>query len=120
MANKTRSANAVSAGELRAWVLLLTADSAAYGWELTSRMREHGVKPDQAAIYRTLYALEAEGFVRAEWGPAASGPARRNYTITASGRRELDQRADQMAERRRTLTRFLRLYRSVASSPGPD
>lgn len=103
----------VAPGELRAWLLLLAREDASYGWELKNRMLGFGVDADQAAIYRALHALEADGLVTAGWGRTVNGPARRIYTITASGRRELDQRAAELAQRRRTLTRFLRLHRSL-------
>lgn len=42
-------------------------------------------------IYRTLRRLESEGLLRSTQQPSARGPSRRVYSLTAAGRRELQE-----------------------------
>lgn len=75
-------------------------------------MRDLGVWVDGPTLYRALRALEEDGVVRSQWELGVTGPERKVYSITESGRRELDERAKAFAERRRVLSRFLKLHRS--------
>ena len=45
---------------------------------------------EPGALYRTLRKLEDAGCVASSWGKSVSGPRRRLYQLTATGRRELD------------------------------
>lgn len=45
--------------------------------------------PKGGSLYPALGRLEDAGFVSTQWLPGPSGPARRSYSITDAGRREL-------------------------------
>ena len=47
--------------------------------------------PDMTGLYRLLKDMEAHGLVTASWDLSGSGPARRLYTLTRSGRACLDR-----------------------------
>lgn len=49
---------------------------------------------DSGIIYRTLRRLEAAGRVRSAWETPGPGPARRIYTLTASGLQHLGEWAE--------------------------
>jgi PadR family transcriptional regulator, regulatory protein PadR len=44
----------------------------------------------QGSMYPALERLLGKGFVKAKWGKSPTGRRARYYTITASGRRQLD------------------------------
>lgn len=46
--------------------------------------------PKGGSLYPALARLEEAGFVSTEWLPGPSGPARRIYSLTAAGARELE------------------------------
>ena len=58
----------------------------AYGYQLTQRLAESGMPEcDSGTVYRTLRQLEKSGFVSSFWDTSESGPARRMYSLTATG-----------------------------------
>ncbi len=99
------------ANVLRAWLLLLLRGRPAHGYEMSRRLLEHGVKVDNAGIYRTLRELEADSCVSSEWKPSADGgPRKRVYKLTRRGRRRLSGTAKEMAEAKAAFDRFLTVY----------
>jgi DNA-binding PadR family transcriptional regulator len=42
--------------------------------------------PDSAGLYRTLRAMEAEGYLCSDWETEGTGPARRVFSLTREGR----------------------------------
>jgi len=64
-----------------------------YGIAREIERRSHGaVVLREGTLYPTLYGLEQQGMVTADWQPAPSGPKRRVYRITEEGLAELDAR----------------------------
>ena len=63
-----------------------------HGFELTRWLGEHSgaaFELDEAAVYQSLYRLEALRLVAAEWGVSEKGRRARYYRITTSGREHL-------------------------------
>lgn len=57
-----------------------------YGYDLVVHIRTHcGLEVSDGTLYAILARLKAEGFVKHRWEHAASGPARKYYSLTASG-----------------------------------
>ena len=58
----------------------------AYGYQLAHQLLEAGLPEfDSGTVYRTLRQLEKSGLVSSFWDTSQSGPARRMYTLTATG-----------------------------------
>lgn len=73
-------------------LLLLLTESAGHGYELMERLRPLGFDwGGPGPIYRELRSLEEGGFVASSWFVGQSGPGRRVYEITPSGREALDR-----------------------------
>lgn len=69
-----------------------------YGYEIAECLPQYALtdaRIEGAALYRTLRTLETNGYVRSSW-EAANGPARRNYSLTPSGHRHLQEWAELM------------------------
>lgn len=47
------------------------------------------LRVEQGSLYPALYRLEAEGYIRAEWGVSENNRKARFYELTATGRKQL-------------------------------
>ena len=75
-------------------LLGLLAQSPASGWDLKRRLAEdpaRGWDADLSQIYPALQRLLRGGFVSLKRRRSPEGPPRREYRVTASGRRELKE-----------------------------
>ena len=91
--------------------LLVLRGGARHGYELRDDVAALvGDHADVANLYRLLRQLELEGIVRSRWNTAGSGPARRMYQLTQSGRRLLDQWVDAVRNLELTTHAFLAAY----------
>ena len=83
------------AGELRLVLLKLIADEPRHGYELMKaieELTEGGYSPSPGTLYPTLSLLEDEDAIR----PVADDDTRKAYEATASGRTELEERAEEV------------------------
>ena len=70
---------------------ILKEKKRSYGYEIAECLARYALTDatiEGAALYRTLRALEANGYVSSTWD-AGDGPARRNYSLTRSGHAHL-------------------------------
>ncbi len=91
---------------------LLATDRAHYGYEFMEEAAHFAITDahiDAAVIYRTLRALEQNGFVISSWAPGASGPARRLYEVTPAGLEHLKRWAVVVDQRGRAMVYFAQL-----------
>ena len=51
------------------------------------------LKVEEGALYPALHRLEVRGLLRAEWGTSENNRRAKYYTLTARGRRELEEEA---------------------------
>jgi PadR family transcriptional regulator PadR len=65
---------------------------------------------EQGSLYPALYRLEAQGWIKAEWGVSDNNRKARFYELTAAGRRQLTHEADQ----------WRRLVGAIGSILGPE
>ncbi len=64
-----------------------------HGWGIANRIRQmsrDGLNASQGSLYPALHRLELGGEVRSEIKPSENNRKARVYTITAAGRRRLD------------------------------
>lgn len=70
-----------------------------YGYAIVSRLREAGFDGlAEGTVYPALTRLENAGFLHSYLRPSGSGPARKYYAISESGRSELSVRARAWAD----------------------
>src|ERR1039457_4265212 len=75
---------------LASWLLLLLRSWNAHGYQLIQTLTAMGLGlVDPATVYRTLRQLEEEGLITSAWDAAATGPARRVYTLSEAGEQYL-------------------------------
>src|SRR3979490_179736 len=55
------------------------------------QMSKEILRVEQGSLYPALYRLEAEGWIRAEWGVSENNRKARYYKLTATGRTQLSE-----------------------------
>lgn len=79
-------------GSLEGIVLAILADRAAYGYEITARLRDQGFADiAEGTIYALLVRIEQKGLVDVEKVPSEKGPPRKVYSINRTGRAQLTE-----------------------------
>ena len=53
------------------------------------QMSQEILRVEQGSLYPALYRLEAEGWIKAEWGVSENNRKARYYKLTAAGRKQL-------------------------------
>lgn len=86
-------------GTLEYCVLALLSTGATYGFDLSRRLAEDGVlMSSEGTLYPLLGRLRDRGAVETSWEPSQSGPPRRYYQITPSGRVALEDFRERWGE----------------------
>ena len=79
-------------GTLEGIVLAILSVQAAYGYEITARLREQGFSDiAEGTVYALLVRIEQKGFVDVEKIPSEKGPPRKVYSLNARGQDYLDE-----------------------------
>ena len=77
-------------GTLEGIVLAILADRPAYGYEITSRLRDEGFADiAEGTVYALLVRIEQRGLVDVEKVPSEKGPPRKVFTLNDRGRADL-------------------------------
>ena len=85
-------------GVLELAILSVIANGETYGYEILSTLEAAGLNGvGDASVYGTLRRLEQAGHLSARLQASDSGPARKYYSLTADGRRELSAGAETWA-----------------------
>ncbi len=83
----TESSEGLPRRFLGAFLLLsLQRESTSYGYELCETVKSLGLPVDLAAVYRALRTMQQRDLVTSKWVDSVSGPDRRLYSLTESGR----------------------------------
>ncbi|MDO3380329.1 PadR family transcriptional regulator [Geoalkalibacter halelectricus] len=91
-------------------LFLLRKKGGSYGYELAKDLQAHALTDatiEKGALYRTLRALEENGYVVSNWETAGAGPARRHYRLTPSGIRHLDEWAEVLDNLAQAMKQFV-------------
>ncbi|CAM5694802.1 hypothetical protein SMICM304S_09125 [Streptomyces microflavus] len=89
---QARAAAQLRKGVLEYCVLALMRDRPRYGVELLQALEESGaLATSQGTVYPLLSRLRRDDLVTTTWQESASGPPRRYYALTDSGRAALDE-----------------------------
>ena len=57
------------------------------------RLSDDVLRVEEGALYPALHRLEVRGLLRSEWGVSENNRRAKYYSLTASGRRELEREA---------------------------
>ena len=79
-------------GTLEGIVLAILSTRAAYGYEITARLRDEGfVDIAEGTIYAVLVRIERRKLVNVEKVPSDKGPPRKVYSLNDRGRQQLEE-----------------------------
>ena len=79
-------------GTLEGIVLASLSGRPAYGYEITSWLRDQGFADiAEGTVYALLVRVEQRGLVDVERVPSEKGPARKVYSLNASGQDYLEE-----------------------------
>ena len=81
-----------------------------HGWGITERISqwsEQVLQLGQGTLYPALYRLERQKLVKSEWGKTDNNRRARYYSLTAAGRRRLDQELEQWERMSLAIQRVL-------------
>ena len=65
-----------------------------HGYRISQRIQQISkevLQVQQGSLYPALHRLENRGWLKAEWGDSETGREAKFYSLTASGRRQLDR-----------------------------
>lgn len=95
-------------GTLDLCVLGVLRDGEAYGYQLARLLGEAGMGVIKGGtLYPILKRLELDGLVSVVWRDSESGPNRKYYTLTGSGREMLDRAGKEWETYAATVSRII-------------
>ena len=62
---------------------------------------------NQGTIYPALLRLQQRGWIKAEWGTSETGRRAKFYSLTRTGRKQMEQEAENWERIAGTMARFL-------------
>ena len=84
----------VPQGTLELMILTILAREPLHGYGISQRLttlsHDHFVV-NPGSLFPSLYRLEQDGKLKADWRPSENNRRAKYYALTAAGRRELDQ-----------------------------
>ncbi len=97
-------------GSTAVMVLRLLVEKPMYGYQIVKELeaRSEGYFDlEQGTLYPALHRLEKDGLVDSKWEVVEDGPSRKYYSITDTGRTELEQSAKQWSDFSHHLLKLL-------------
>ena len=99
-------------GTLDLLILRALRTGAMHGWAVSERIQQISqdvLQVNQGSLYPAPHRLERRGWIKAEWGISELGRRARFYSLTASGRRQLDVEAENWNRLTDAIARVLRM-----------
>ncbi|MCD6133401.1 MAG: helix-turn-helix transcriptional regulator [Deltaproteobacteria bacterium] len=103
---------------LRAFLLFFLLGGESHGYDLIERLKRIGVKYENyevGYIYKILRTMEEEGLLESRWNIKEKGVARRIYTITEKGKKNLEEWVETLSHLKESLDAFLKSYKEYKS-----
>src|SRR3981189_3649409 len=83
-----------------------------HGWAISERIQQISrdvLQVNQGSLYPALHRLEHRGWIKAEWGISELGRRARFYSLTTSGRKQLEIEAENWNILTDAIARVLRM-----------
>ena len=88
-------------GTLEMLILRSLVDGPMHGYGITERLQDvsgNVLSVEEGSLYPALYRMQKRGWLISEWGRSENNRKARFYTVTAKGRRRLEEFAARWAE----------------------
>jgi len=84
-------------GTLDLLILRTIAPEPMHGWAIAKRIQQISrevLQVQQGSLYPALHRLEQQGWIRARWAESETGRQAKFYSLTAAGRRQMEQETE--------------------------
>jgi transcriptional regulator len=81
-------------GTLDLLILKTISSEPKHGWAIAKRIQlvsREALQIQQGSLYPALHRLEQQAWVKSEWRPTETGRMAKFYSLTRSGRRQLEK-----------------------------
>jgi PadR family transcriptional regulator PadR len=99
-------------GTLDLLILRALRSGELHGWAISERIQQISqdvLQVNQGSLYPALHRLEHRGWIKAQSGISELGRRARFYSLTASGRKQLEVEADNWSRLSDAIARVLRM-----------
>ena len=83
-----------------------------HGWDIAERIEEIServLEVNQGSLYPALHRLEHQDWITAEWGVSELGRRARFYSLTPTGRKQLESESADWGRMSAAINRILRM-----------
>jgi PadR family transcriptional regulator PadR len=99
-------------GTLDLLLLKILALEPLHGWAISIRLRQVSgevLQVSEGSLYPALHKLEQEGWIKAEWKQTANNRRAKFYSLTKSGRKQLETESANWDRLSSAIARVVRL-----------
>jgi PadR family transcriptional regulator, regulatory protein PadR len=92
-----KNRNDALSGSLTLLVLKTLALGEMHGYAISSRIQQMSddlLRVEEGSLYPALHRMEQEGWIASEWGTTESNRRARFYSLTKTGREQLNQQLE--------------------------
>lgn len=99
-------------GTLDLLLLNILAHEPMHGWAISRRLKQmsqEALRVSDGSLYPALHKLEQRGWIKAEWRPTENNRRAKFYSLTRSGRLQLERETDEWNRLSGAISTFLKL-----------
>ena len=99
-------------GTLDLLILRALRSGPMHGWAISERIEftsKDVLQVNQGSLYPALHRLEHRGWIKAEWGISELSRRARFYSLTTSGRKQLEIESENWSKLSEAIARVLRM-----------
>src|SRR3989442_7017399 len=99
-------------GTLDLLILKMLALEPLHGWAIGQRLKQVSddtLQVSDGSLYPALHKLEQEGWIKAEWAPSENNRRAKYYSLTRTGRRELEKETAKWSRLSAAITEVVQL-----------
>lgn len=99
-------------GTLDLLILSALALEPLHGWAVSERLQQfsdNALQVGQGSLYPALHRLERKGWIKAEWGVSDNNRKAKYYSLTRTGRKQLETEADAWRKLTRVVAQVLEM-----------
>ena len=101
-------------GTLDLLLLKILALESLHGWAISRRLNQMSdsmLQVTDGSLYPALHKLEQQGWIKADWRPSANNRRAKFYSLTRSGRRQLERESNEWDRLSGAISAILKMER---------
>jgi PadR family transcriptional regulator PadR len=98
-------------GTLDMLVLRVLSRDSLHGWGITNRLEllsQSALQVDEGSLYPALYRMQDKGWIKAEWRVTENNRRAKYYSLTRSGRKQLETEQESWGRMSAIIAQVLR------------